>query len=232
MASTFTLNSATNYDGRYMYVSCTQTKDIGTNTSTISWTLTVTGGNSNNYNTGPTTLTINGVQAYYAPKKTWDTYEFPAVKGSVSGTTKVSHNSQGEATITVSLSTAIYTGVLKTASNSWTLDSIPRQATLTAAPNFNDEENPTITYSNPAGNSVTTLQACISNPEGTVIYAAYRDISKTGTSYTFSLTRAERTALRKAVTSGNTASVKFYVRTVIGGNTFWSNLSKTFSLIN
>lgn len=110
-----------------------------------------------------------------------------------------------------------------------TLDTIPRQASITSASNFNDEQNPTITYSNPAGNSVTSLQTCISWTGNADI--EYRDISKTGTSYTFNFTNAEREKLRKAAT-GNTLAVTFYVKTVISGNTYYSTLKKTLTIIN
>lgn len=111
-----------------------------------------------------------------------------------------------------------------------TLPSIPRQATLTSAPDFNDEGNPTIYYSNPAGNAVTTLKACISWTGGDDI--PYRDISKTGTSYTFNLTDAERTALRKATSTSNSRNVTFYVTTIIGSNTYYSTIVKKFTVVN
>ena len=44
------------------------------------------------------------------------------------------------------------------------LDKIARAAQLLTAPNFNDEENPTITYSNPAGNAVDSVQMAILLP--------------------------------------------------------------------
>ena len=73
MASTFRVDSQS-YDGRYMYVYCTQSKDIATNTSTINWTLTVTGGNSAYYSTGPTTVNINGTQVYYKKRVEWNSF--------------------------------------------------------------------------------------------------------------------------------------------------------------
>lgn len=112
------------------------------------------------------------------------------------------------------------------------LGTIPRQATLTAAPNFNDEANPQITYSNPAGNSVSTLQACIASDDGKTIYAAYRDISKTGTTYTFNLTDAERTALRKACGTAKSMDVRFYVKTVLASTNYYSSAKKTLTIVN
>lgn len=112
------------------------------------------------------------------------------------------------------------------------LDRIYRIATLTTAPNFNDEQNPTITYSNPIGTGATLLQAAISNGNGDTIIVPYRDISKTGTSYTFELTDEERTALRKLVTSGSSTQVGFKLKYTIGGTTGYAMLVRTLSLIN
>lgn len=230
MAKTFTLTSAS-YDGRYMSVTCTQTPDIEANTSKIEWTLTVAGGSSSYYSTGPTTLLIGGQQAYYKGRVSYSKETFPAAKGSVSGSVSIAHGTDGSKSVDVSLTTAIYSQTTKTVDGTWTLDAIPRFATITAAPNFTDEDNPTITYSNPAGNSVSLLRACISL-DGTNDDVAYRDISKTGTSYTFNLTTAERDVLRAATTGSNSRTVKFYVRSEIGSSYEGSNLARTFTIKN
>jgi hypothetical protein len=145
----------------------------------------------------------------------------------------ISHSADGSKTLAVSASytTGVSSGTI-TASASKALTRIPRAATLESAPNFNDEANPKITYSNPAGSSATALQACIASSDGNTIYAAYRDISKSGTEYTFSLTTAERTALRNAAKNAKSITVKFYVRTVIGGSTYHSSVAKTLSIVN
>lgn len=150
--------------------------------------------------------------------------------GTVNG---IQHNADGSKTISVSGSFTDPTGDLgsATASGSFTLTKIPRGATVTNAPNFNDEENPTIQYNNPAGSLVTQLQACISvdNSTDTV---AYRDIPITGSSYTFELTTAERNALRNATPNSNTLTVYFRLKTTLSGQTFYTSTSKTMSIIN
>ncbi len=102
-------------------------------------------------------------------------------------------------------------------------------AKITSAPNFNDEENPTIGYSNPFGSNVSSLQACISWTGGADI--DYRDISKTGTSYTFNFTEEERNALRSAVTTSNSIKVIFHIRTIYNG-TYYSTSEKTLTIVN
>ena len=119
-----------------------------------------------------------------------------------------------------------------TGNGSLSLTTIPRQATITAAPNFTDEDNPGITYSNKAGNSVSTLQACIASTNGQTTYVPYRNISKTGTSYTFNFTDAEREALQKACVNARSMDVRFYVKTVIAGVTYYSSIVKKLTIAN
>lgn len=219
MATSFKLSTGS-YDGRYLYLSCTQTKDIANNKSIIDWTLTSTGGSVNYYDTGPTDVYIGGKHVYHRDRVTWDSYAFPAAKGKVSGTVEIDHEDDGSAKILCTVLTAIYTGTVTESNKYWTLDDIPRAATLTSAPNFTDEENPTIVYSNPAGDAVDSILACISDNEGSTIYAAYREIPSTGSSYTFELTDKERQALINAIPDGkDSVYVRFYVKTIINGET-------------
>ena len=229
MAKTFTLKSHS-YDGRYLELSCTQTQDISNNNSTINWTLTSTGGSVNYYTVGPTTVTIGGMEVYYKASTSYSSRVFPAAKGSTSGTLTVPHNSDGGKSLMVSLSTAIYNGVVNTASNTWTLDSNPRKATLISAPNFKDMDNPTISYSNLIGNNAELLEAGIYSADGNTPYAAYRSISKTDTEYTFTLTDSERSKIRAAMTNTNTLQIEFVLRTTINGSTYTDVLYRTITL--
>lgn len=231
MANTFRIESK-KANGRYMYLTLTQTQNIAANTSKIDWVLTVTGGSSNYYSTGATTVKINGEQVYYMRRIEWDEKVFPAAKGSVSGSLTVAHNENGALSVPVSLATNIYSTGAHTVEDNWTLDNIPRGATLTYAPYFNDEESPTITYSNPAGTAVDSLQVCITF-DGTNDDIPYREIDRLGTSYTFNFTENEREILRKSVTSGTRRYLRFYLKTIIGENVFYYKSSdKVFSLLN
>ena len=145
----------------------------------------------------------------------------------------VPHNDDGSKTVSMSMSwSANFSPSSGSASGSISLTNIPRQANITSATDFTDEENPTITYENKAGNSVSFLQACISLT-GVTDDIEYRDIPKTGSSYTFELTDSERNVLRNATLSGSTQrQVIFYVKTGIGGNTYYSTLTKTLTIVN
>lgn len=145
----------------------------------------------------------------------------------------VTHNNDG--TKSVSYSASVDTSWSlgdASLSGTLTLPTIKRQANITSAPDFTDEENPTITYTNPLGNSVTGLQACIANVEGATAYVDYRDIPKTGTSYTFELTEEERNVLRQATTTSTLRSIKFFVRTNINGTYYYSTLQRTLTIVN
>ena len=222
MALNFTLDSGS-YNGRYLRLSCTQTKDVATNRSTINWTLSSIGGNSNYYSTGPTTVMINGTQVYYKSRVEWDAYVFPAAKGSVSGSIVVDHDTDGSKSITVSLSTVIYWAAVNTYSGTWVLDSIPRQAKITSATDFTDVGNPSISFSNPGGFSMNVWLE--PNPNGDHL-CERKDIPNTG-SYTWTLTDAEREVLRSKC-SGNSCTVRLGLYTYIGGVSYADYKDKTF----
>ena len=219
--------STNNYQGRYYNLSWTATQSIETNSSNISWTLNASGGNANWYAERLCQVVVNGTYVFNKSNRV------ERYKGVVaSGTITIPHNTNGTMSFSASLKVACYKDSANLfGSGSWNLDKIPRQATITTATNFNDEENPIITYSNPAGTDVSTLQACISL-DGSKDDIAYRDISKTETSYTFNLTDDERNVLRNATTTSNSRTVYFYIKTTIGENTFYENVSKTLTIIN
>lgn len=221
------------YDGRYLKLTVVEESySIANNTSTVRWTLESIGGNVNYYTIYNWGVWVNGQQKYGTQTTYWNSYNFPAKTGSVTGTITVAHNADGTAgNVGFQLNGCVYYNRSNSYTGSISLTKIPRQANLTSAPDFNDEANPTIGYSNPAGNSVSSLDACISLT-GSKDDVGYRAVSKTGSSYTFNLTEAERNVLRNACPNSNSLSVKFYLRTVISGNTYYSILNKTMTIVN
>lgn len=177
------------------------------------------------------TVQINGTQySGYIPD--YDGVSTVTVK---SGTQTVSHNADGTKSISISFSVTDkanqrYTCGNASASGTMALTAIPRQATLLTATNFIDGENPTITYSNPAGTAVSALEAAIGWTGQADI--AYRAVSKTGGSYTFPLTTAERELLRSACADSNSIPVNFFLKTTIGSKTYSSFLSRRFYIDN
>lgn len=204
-----------------------KSQNIANNQTTIQWSLVGSGSWSGFVTCGPIKLIIDGKQVYYTTNRI-DIWLNDTV---ASGTYTLTHDNSGNKSFSASAEAGIYaTTVNCKGSGNWSLPSIARQATITNAPNFNDEANPTIKYSNPAGNNVSSLQACISLT-GSRPDIPYRDISKTGTSYTFNLTASERNTLRQA-TTGKSRTVYFYIQTVINGTTLRSSYQVTFSIVN
>ena len=212
-------------------LSWTATQNVAANQSTIKWTLKSNGTMSSGYYVqgGPISAYINGTRVFYQSGRF-------NVKGDggykKTGTIVVNHNEDGSKNVAMSISAALYsTSQNCTGSKTFTLNKINRYATLETAPDFNDTDNPVITYNNYAGELVDSLQACISL-DGTTDNIAYRDLNKLGDSYTFELTAAERNTLLAATPNSNTLGVYFIVKTVIGGNTFTSSLQKTMTVVN
>ena len=192
---------------------------------------------------------VNGTVAFSGtanPKSAWElsnfveggvTYKLGTVLGE--GTINVDCANGLAKDITLSCyykfktNTAHYTpsaNANKTVSVTATLPAIARGATLISAENFTDSTNPTITYSNPAGISAASLQVAICDATGTTPLVAWRNISKAETSYTFQFNETDRAALLAYCTEGNSALVMFRLRTIIGGNTYYSTIQKTYSI--
>ena len=202
--------------------------DVATNSSVVRYLVKLTTNEqSHNDNNITTTYYIDGV-------KYTKTHKLPlrSTTTVVDKTVTIIHNADGTRSVAASFSTPtqISAGTINRSIET-TLTTIPRKADLTSAPDFNDEANPKITYSNLAGNAVDSLQACISLT-GANADIAYRDISKTGSEYTFNLTTAERNVLRNNCTTSNSRTVVFIIKTVIGQNTYYSSVTKTLSIIN
>ena len=230
------------YGPRQLRLELTQYQDIPNNKSRIHWKFISAGSNSSAslFLVYATTIKINGQQVYYKGDTQWygtgtperPVATFPAAEGSTEGDVWVTHNTDGSLSVPVYFYTGVYASKYKADyGGTFTLTSNPREAKISAADNFNDEQNPTVTYSNAAGNGVDALDIAIYDPNGQTAYAGYRAATKTGTSYTFNLTAAERTALRKAAT-GNTLDVRFYLRTKIGSYTGYSSIAKTMTITN
>lgn len=210
-----------------------QSTSTAGNSSTLSYTLKLKSTTKNfaQYGVGAAVKLDNQTVAVRdrgsAPKITLGTYSEVTL---LSGTHTVAHNSDGSKSMSLAYSldmaSASYTPGSMSGSGTMTLTKIPRGATITSAPNFTDEDDPVVKVSNPAGVSV---QLGIFK-DSTHALANYRTIS--GTSYTFRLTQAEREAMRKVDTTKNTAQVRFYVKSTVGGQTFITYLTRTLTIQN
>lgn len=151
---------------------------------------------------------------------------------------KVLHGADGKKKITISARVYADAGTYGpalsgkpcTLSAEIELDEIPRYAKVLTAPNFTDNDSPTITYGNALGDKVTSLEACISLDGGATATVPYRAIDKNGSSYTFVFTDEEKELLRDNCADALTKDALFVIRTVIVGNAFTHSLKKTFKI--
>lgn len=214
----------------------TATQSIATNKSTISWkmTLTATGsGYINSTKTKKWRVVVNGT-AYSGTNKVGISNNSTITLAS--GTTSVAHSSNGTKTLSWSFTQQFaitFSGNYiesKSGSGSATLDTIPRQVTITSAPNFTDEDSPIITYSNPAGDAVTEAYAAIIVDGANDI--TYRAIDLSSTSYTFTFTDLEKAKLQNSTIDSNTKSVCFRIKSTVGSTDLFSDLYKTLTIAN
>lgn len=224
----------------YFYVRWSQTgQSVANNTTSISWTAGIYTGTSSSHDNFYSNavkinnIYINGTKVYAGG--TWSNIKTGGYHDLTSGTLDITHNSDGTKSVDMSISAWTYSSSNYSGDGTFTLETIPRQATINSATDFNDEGNPTITYTNSAGNSVTTLQACIALTESSAQsnpIISWRDISKTGSSYTFNLTTAEREALRNAMPTQKTRNLWFFVKTILGGVTYYSYKIASITIVN
>ena len=137
-----------------------------------------------------------------------------------------SHNADGTFStyIGASLSTTFVSG---NTGGTLTLPTIPRQANITGANNFTDEDNPSFTFSNPGGFPMNVWLE--PNPSGDHL-CIRNNIPNIGR-YTWNLTDEERNQLR-AKCSTNSCTVRIGLYTIIGNTTYASYVDKTMTIVN
>lgn len=213
-----------------------QSQSIENNTSTIKWTLKSNGTMSSGYyvQAGPVTVVIGG-------KTVLNTKSRFNMRGSggysESGTITIAHNEDGSKSVSMSVKAAIYSASVNcTGSKSYTLTKIDRYALINSATDFDDESNPTITYSNPAGGDlVSGIMARLKwlNADGVTEEATdWSDqLSDEGGTYTFDLD-SYRTALRAACPDSNSLSVTVDLKSTMNGTEYHDTKVIQMSIVN
>lgn len=226
MALSGTLNSS-DYQGRYVQFTWTATQDVSKNQSTISWTLKGAGNASSSwYYAAPFYVSVAGTVKTSSTRI--QLYNGTQV---MTGSKTITHNANGAASFTVSIKAAIYSNAYNcTGSTTFTLNTIPRAATITSAINFTDEGKPKVNFSNPAG-SAATISVGIFWDSSTALIP-YETVSSTATSKEWTLTAAQKNAIYSKMSTVKSKTVYYYIKTVIGDNTFYNKLAKTVSITN
>ena len=217
----------------------TAVQDIATNKSTITWTVKVGGGASSGYYNTLSKRFVKVGSYQHTEGADWldgsqlTVYNGTTITG-LGGTTEIQHNQDGTGSFTVDLKGMFEYSFVgnnyvynSTGSMTFTLDKIPRKATILSAPNFTDLDSPVVTYQNLAG-SASTLRIGISF-DGETDDIEYRAIPSASGSYTFSFTSEELSLLRETATTPS-ISVYFLLETTIGEEVFLESVEKTFSV--
>lgn len=213
MATSGQVNTNTTYES-YFWVKWEQSgdQDIPNNRTLIAWSCGVYCGHSFALNAvRMSAVTINGSQVYGGG--TYSGYS----KGNhtiASGTLWIGHNADGTKTFSISSFTGWLYSNHNYSSNgdSFSLTTIPRQATITAVSDFTDTDSPSVSFSNPGGFPIDVWLE--PNPVGPHL-CGKDNIPNTG-SYTWTLTDEERDQLRNSC-PGKECTIRVGLYTHIGG---------------
>lgn len=227
MATNGQIETNHEYDS-YFWVEWEQVgdQDIANNRTQIKWTCGLY--SSHKFYTNAvkmSAVSINGTQVFSGG--TYSDFTSEGKQTIASGTLWIAHNADG----TKSFSISSFTGWLYSNHNyssnggSFTLNAIPRQALITAVSDFTDLDNPSITISNPGGFRMDVWLE--PNPVGDHL-CERNNIPNTG-SYTWSLTQAERDALRNSC-AGAKCTIRVGLYSFVGGTTYADYKDKTFTI--
>lgn len=229
------INGTTNHSSWTFKLEVSEGKEnIEKNTSPVTVTAYIGRGSSGSYMTRPEAtceVSVTGCKnktISYAPGTTVNVAANDYVSiGSV--TFDVPHDANGSKTVTINATlNNDVNPTYASASGSMKLVDIPRYCEMSTASNFNDEQNPKITFTNPSKHF--TLKAKIEVGGNSALIT--RNLDKTATSCTFSLTEAERDKLRALCTT-NSLNVRFTI-CCMSGNTELSAsyLDRTMTIVN
>lgn len=190
-------------DGRSVTLSWSlSSQSVENNQSTIAWTIKGSGSGSGWVMTGGFKAVINGTTVYSTPTDTRiQLYNGTTV---ATGTTKITHNSDGTKSFSLSVEAGVYTyAVSVTASGTHTLDTIPRASSV-AAKSVNLGTTSTITITRASSSFTHTLTYKFGSAIGTITTKT----TSTSVSWTPALSLASQ--IPKAVSGSCTITCDTY----------------------
>lgn len=226
--STFEFGPSGYLQGRIIW-SSTSNGSVA-NSSNVSATLQI-----HRTNSATTTGTFSGALNINGDNRGWSWY------GSISNgwvsvtsfTVTVGHEADGSRTCYIGGSVngpsgTSLSGNTSSGSQTVTLDKINRYAIITNAMDFNDEQNPTVTFTNP-GNFPLALY--LTDTSNNIIITRTKGIYTSP--YTFQLTDAERNTLRSKIPNSNSMSIRYSIGTYLTNtDIMYNTLDKTMTIIN
>ena len=178
------------FEGRYLKLTVTQTKGTSEqNYSTINWTLESIGGIDKYYNIYNYGVWIDGTQRYDGSglkTKIWDTTEFPAAKGSTSGSFIKYHNADGSVgNISFSLYGSVFTNNTNEYTGTLPMESIPRYAKVSTYTSDLTETSVKVSWSSDANIDQVQYRLTVDGSAGGWVDVE-TGINKSSGSYTIS----------------------------------------------
>lgn len=170
---------------------------------------------------------VSGSGSYAGPFKANTSYKI------LEASKTIDHDQNGNLTFTqyASFDGVSYLLYTNTIGVDVTVPSIARKATVTAATDFNDEGNPTVTFSNPA-NFTAKPYLKFYDSSNTLVHTITGSSGVTSP-YTWALTDAQRTSLRTATNKQKTYTVEEGIETFNGSTSLGtSSINKTFTITN
>lgn len=232
MASgTLSLGKSKQTEGQLLWTATSNGTSANTSTVTVTLQVRRWDGNYTTTGTWKGSVSIGGISenySFYSAVNSWTTVKTLTVT--------VNHNNDGSGTCYIygSISGPAQTtqaGATVSGSTTITLDTIARQATMKTVQPFNDGSiSPKITYSNPLGAAVPSLQAGVSLTQSSSGVLTYYNVDKTAGTATLSLSESDLNALRSSVTTEKSRTVWIYLRTRIDSTYYYSPLSTTFTV--
>lgn len=223
----------TNYYNSHirLKLSWTGTQSVANNSTKISWTLTSNGGSSGSWwMSGPVTVKI-GSKTVLNTTSRFKMYGGGAYKKT--GNLTIAHKEDGSQSVAMSVRAAIYSSAVNcTGSNTYTLNKIDRYALITSFGSFNDEESPTITYTNPQGPElVTNLKVRMTWNNG-ANYTSWYTLNDAGGTYTINFSNADRNLMRAGTPNSNSLAVKYDLQSTMDGSDWHDTKDSVMEIIN
>ena len=164
MALSGSVTTTGGYDGRNLTLSWTATQDVNTNKSTVSWTLSNSGGDASWYAMRHLIVTIDGTTVYTRDAR-YEQYAGTISSGSIT----LSHDSNGQKSFTVTIQAAVYNSAVNARANkTFTLDRIYRTSTLSSG-DFTMGTAGTITVTRANNTYTHTVTYSFGSQTGTIV---------------------------------------------------------------
>lgn len=217
-------------------------QNVVTNETTFKWSLQVQA-LSNDFTSTYTTLVVdelylrNTAISYDIKTLHYDgdakMVEVGKTSTVASGTFTVGHNSEGKLSFPLEVKAHMHLGTYDSdtaieVSDIIYIPDITRHAVLTAAPNFTDEDSPTVSYAVPTGMTGHVYIALDGQKED----IAAREVTGQG-DLTFEFTEEEKAKLWTIQDLGLvTKQVRFYIRSEFEGVVYYEHLARNLTIIN